>query len=61
MVAENGARIRIMEFLARLLSINFTKTEEEKYNPELLEKIERGRAEYEAGKCTPLSPSDVWK
>ena len=60
MVTENEGRLRIVEFVAKILSIQFTKTKEEVYNPEFLKKIERGKADYEAGKCTPLKPSDVW-
>ena len=60
MVTENEGRLRIVEFVAKILSIQFTKTKDESYSEDFLRKIERGNADYEAGKCTPLKPSDVW-
>ena len=57
---ENTGRLRIIEFMAKILFIPFTKAEKE-YSPEFLKKIERGRADYEAGRCTKIEPSDVWK
>ena len=60
MVTENEGRLRIVEFVAKILSIQFTKTKDESYSEDFLRKIERGKADYEAGKCTPLKPSDVW-
>ena len=31
------------------------------YNPDFVKSVQEGRAEYQRGECTAISPKDLWK
>ncbi|MBQ9509611.1 MAG: hypothetical protein IJR53_09390 [Bacteroidales bacterium] len=60
LVTEDARRLRVIELVARAMSIRFTKSESEEYNPEFVEKIEQSKADLAAGRFKKISPSDIW-
>jgi len=57
---ENKEQLKAVKAVLKELKVEF-ETRKSPYDPQFIEKIEKGEQEFKEGKYTSISLDDVWK
>ena len=58
---KDGSQIEALKAFMKALKIKFEVTEDQPYNPEFVEKIEKSRKQAKEGKIIQIGLDETWK